>query len=107
MFGQLRKLPAQLNIFCDGLKAWRLKNGNKPNDNLGVADREDVWKIASKERYKYDEKFADVRRYLIRQLMKETHYRYSFDGEVYWSNNRLENELAKIDREIAKLKEKK
>ena len=102
-----RDLTRQLDLYkCYfGLKVWRKLNQDKPDDERGLGDREEVWKIASM--YPKDKKFALVRLYVVRQLMREKSFSYIFDGEKYWTRNRLETELEKNNRVIKELEKKK
>ena len=101
-----KELTRQLDLYkCYfGLKVWRKLNQNKQDDERGRGDREEVVKITS--RYPNDIKFLLVRQYLLKQLIKETRGFYIFDGKEYYLNKHLEFELERVNRVIAKLKEK-
>lgn len=106
LLAENRELTRQLDLYkCYfGLKVWRLLNRDKPDDERGFGDREEVWKIAA--RYPNDIKFAFVRLYLVSQLLKETKGFYTFNDKKYYLNKHLEIELEKINREIAALRGK-
>lgn len=78
-----------------GLKLWRLRNRPKPDDEFGVADREEVWQIAS--RYPDDTAFIEIRLYLIRRLLQDGIWLwYTFDGKRLWEKKYLEDLLHKL-----------
>ena len=98
------ELTRQLDLYkCYfGLKVWRRLNRPVPDDERGMKDREEVWKIAA--RYPRDKKFGIVRLYLVDQLIKDDPKGYYvFDGERYYLNSRLKPVLDQIKQEIAKM----
>ena len=83
-----------------GLKVWRLKNRPEPNDEYGLADREEVWWIAS--RYPRNDDFIRVRRYLVNRLrLDDPKGNYVFAGRSHYWNSDLDDILLKIDKEAA------
>ena len=88
-----------------GLKVWRLKNRPEPDDEYGLEDREEVWRIAS--RYPRDRSFLEIRRYLVmRLLLDDPRGYYVFAGQEYLLNSHLRTILREINAELARLKEK-
>lgn len=103
-----KELTRQLDLYkCYfALKVWRKLNRNKPDDERGQRDREEVWQIAS--RYPNDRKFRAVRIYLVRTLIKETKGYYIFNGTEYFLNKHLEKVLnEEIRQEISTRQEGK
>ena len=83
-----------------GLKVWRRLNQPVTNDEFGEADREEVWRIASK--YPKDANFIRIRKYLVNRLiLDDPGGHYKFDGRKYYWNSGLKRFLRKIDRETA------
>lgn len=101
------ELTRQLDLYkCYfGLKVWRRLNYPVPNDERGLKDREEVWKIAS--RYPNDIQFSIVRLYLVDQLIRDDPKGYYiFDEKRYFLNSRLIPVRDQINREIAKQEKK-
>ena len=80
------------------LYRWRLKNHPKPDDRYGQEDREEAWRIA--RRYRGNEDFINVRRYLIKQMLRDgTSGYYIFGGKKYFRETHLEKALAALEIE--------
>ncbi len=80
------------------LYRWRLKNHPETNDLYGQEDREDAWRIA--RRYRGNEDFINVRRYIIEQLLRDgTSGYYVFAGRKYFRETHLKAALFELERE--------
>ena len=80
------------------LYRWRLKNQPKTDDEYGQEDREEAWRIA--RRYRGNEDFINVRRYMIKQLLRDgTRGYYTFAGRKYYREIHLERALAALEAE--------
>ena len=83
------------------LYRWRLKNHPETDDRFGQEDREEA--LATALKYRGNEDFINVRRYMIKQMLRDgTSGYYIFGGKKYFREKHLEKALFELEMEARK-----